>query len=66
VFIVHDLKLAGATATLRFWRDGSGACHGEVVRKRGTLHLVKQPPLESLSAEVKDRFGALVDSVLHH
>jgi hypothetical protein len=36
------------------------------MHKRGTFHLVKQPPLESLSAGVKDRFGALVDSVLHH
>jgi glycogen debranching enzyme len=63
---VHHLKLAGATATLRFWRSDNGACHGEVLHKRGTFHLVKQPPPESLSAGVKDRFGALVDSVLHH
>ncbi|MGH7718989.1 MAG: glycogen debranching N-terminal domain-containing protein [Gemmatimonadaceae bacterium] len=64
--VVRDLKLAGATATLRFWRDDNGACHGEVLHKRGTLRLVKQPPLESLSAGAKDRFGALADSVLHH
>lgn len=64
--IVHDLRLAGATVTLRFWRDDSGACHGEVVHKRGSLHLVKQPPLESLRAGVRDRFGALADSVMHH
>jgi len=64
--IVRDLKLAGATATLRFWRDDDGACHGEVLHKRGTFHLVKQPPLESLSAGVRDRFRALADSVMHH
>ena len=64
--IVHDLRLAGATATVRFWRDEDGASHGQVLRKRGTLHLVKQPPLESLSAGVRDRFGALADTLMHH
>ena len=64
--VVHDLKLGGATATVRFWRDDDGDSHGEVLHKRGTLHLIKQPPPESLTARVRDRFGALVDSVLHH
>jgi len=63
--IVHDLRLAGATVTVRFWRDKAGASHVEVLRKRGTFHLIKQPPLESLSATPVDRFGALVDRVLH-
>jgi hypothetical protein len=57
--------VAGATATLRFWRDSSGASHGEIVSKRGTIHLVKQPPPESLSAGVIDRLTALFDSVRH-
>jgi glycogen debranching enzyme len=64
--IVHDLKLAGATVTLRFWRDDRGASHGEVLHRRGTFHLVKQPPLESLSAGVRDRVGALADTLMHH
>ena len=64
--VVHDLRLAGATVSLRFWRADDGDCHGEVLHKRGTFHLVKQPPLESLSAGVRDRFGALVDSLVHH
>jgi glycogen debranching enzyme len=64
--IVTGLRLRGATATIRFWRDDKGHSHGEIVHKRGTLHLVKQPPLESLSARVRDRFSALADSVLHH
>ena len=63
---LHDLRLAGARATVRFVRDSSGACHAEVVRKRGTFHLLHQPPIESLTAGVKDRFGALFESVLHH
>jgi glycogen debranching enzyme len=64
--VLHDLRLGGATATIRFWRDGGGESHAEVVEKQGTLHVIKQPPLESLNAGVKDRFSALFDRVLHH
>jgi glycogen debranching enzyme len=63
---IRGLRLGGATATIRFWRDDAGASHAEVVRKRGTLHLVHQPPIESLRHGARDRFGALVDSVWHH
>ena len=64
--VIHDLRLAGATATLRCWRDKHGASHAEVVRKRGTLHLVRQPPPESQTVGWRDRFSALADRVLHH
>ena len=63
--VMHDLRLAGATVTLRFWRDSAGSSHGEVLHKRGTFRLVKQPPLESLTAGVVDRLTALFDSVRH-
>ncbi len=63
--VVQDLRLAGATASLRFWRDGSGASHGEILDKRGTFRMVKQPPPESLTAGVVDRLTALLDSVRH-
>jgi glycogen debranching enzyme len=64
--IVRDLRLGGAVATLRFWRDRSGESHAEVVRKRGTFHLLHQPPPESLTVGVRDRLAALVESVVHH
>jgi glycogen debranching enzyme len=64
--ILHDLRLGGATLTLRLWRDDSGDSHAEVVRRKGTVHLVRQPPLESLSAGWRDRFTALADRLLHH
>ena len=63
---LRGLRLGGATATIRFMRDESGKSHAEVVHKRGTLHLVHQPPPESLGAGVRDRLGALVESVFHH
>jgi glycogen debranching enzyme len=64
--VVHDLRLGGAVATIRFWRDRSGESHAEVVRKRGSLHLLRQPPPESLTAGLRDRMSALVESVMHH
>jgi glycogen debranching enzyme len=64
--IVRDLRLGGATATIRCWRDDDGASHAEVVEKRGTLHLVRQPPPESLRDGLRDRLGALVETVRHH
>jgi len=64
--VLHDLRLGSAVATVRFWRDRSGESHAEVVRKRGTFHLLRQPPPESLTASTRDRMGALVESVMHH
>jgi glycogen debranching enzyme len=64
--ILHDLRLGRATATIRFWRDKDGDSHAEVLNRRGTLHVIKQPPLESLRSSTADRFSALVDRLLHH
>ena len=64
--ILHDVRLGTTVATVRFWRDEDGGSHGEVVRKRGPMHLIRQPPPESIRAGVRDRFGALADSLLHH
>jgi glycogen debranching enzyme len=63
--ILDGVRLGEARATLRFWRTDSGRSHGEVVHHRGTIHLVRQPPIESLNAGVGDRLSALVDSILH-
>ena len=63
--VVEGVRLAGATASLRFWRDASGDSHGEILHKRGTFRLVKQPPPESLTAGIVDRLAALFDSVRH-
>ena len=64
--VLHNLRVGGATATIRFWRGRDGNSHAEVIHKRGTLHLIKQQPPESLSASWTDRFSALADRVLHH
>jgi glycogen debranching enzyme len=61
---IEGLRLGDTTATLRFHRRADGHTEAEVVRKRGPLRLVRQPPPESLAAGLTDRFRALVESVL--
>lgn len=63
--ILERVRIGGAEATLRFWRTEHGESHGEIVHKRGTLHLLRQPPLESVTARTRDRFRALVDTLVH-
>ncbi|MGH7714352.1 MAG: amylo-alpha-1,6-glucosidase, partial [Gemmatimonadaceae bacterium] len=64
--VIRDMRIAGATVSLRFWSDKQGASHVEILRRRGTLHLVRQPSIESQHVGWRDRFTALIDRVLHH
>ena len=61
---IEGFRLGGTTATLRFRRDGKGRVDAEIVRKRGPLRLVRQPPIDSLTAGLGDRFRALAESIL--
>jgi glycogen debranching enzyme len=62
---IRRLKVGNAVATVRFWRDGHGDSHARILNKRGTLRLVRQPPIESLTDGIPERFGALVDTFVH-
>lgn len=57
------LRLGDATANVHFWRDKHGHSHAELEHVQGKMHLLRQPPLESLRAGVKDRLGALMESL---
>jgi len=61
--ILRDVRVGTAKATLRFWRDGDGASKWDVVHTQGTLHVVRQPAPESLTATLGDRAGAVLESV---
>jgi glycogen debranching enzyme len=58
--VIERLRLGDTIATLRFRRRRDGHSDVEIVRKRGPLHLVRQPPPQSLEAGLRDRFLALL------
>jgi len=62
--VLRDLRVGEARVSLRFWRTEDGASHFEVLRKHGTLRIIRQPPPESLSAGMLDRLGALAESAV--
>jgi glycogen debranching enzyme len=62
---LENLRVGGATVTLRFWRDQDQKSHGEIVKKRGTLRLIRQPPPESLNTSVTERVSRFVDGLVH-
>ncbi len=62
--VLHDLRVGEAHVSLRVWRNEQGGSEWEVLNKRGTLHVVRQPPPESLSARWTDRARAMVETFL--
>ena len=62
--ILRDLRVGDSKVTLRFWREDDGATRWEVLHQEGTVHIIRQPPPESLSASWSDRLGALFGSAL--
>lgn len=63
--IVHDLRIGDAVATLRFHRGADDRGHADVLEQRGNLHVIHQPPLESLEVTARDRLAALLKSLWH-
>jgi hypothetical protein len=58
--VVENVRVGDARIALRFYRDDGGRSHVETIEKKGTLHLLRQPPVDSLSAGIGDRFAALL------
>jgi glycogen debranching enzyme len=63
--ILRDLRVGDAKVSLRFWRDENGSSRWEVLHQQGTLHVIRQPAPESLSASWSDRTAAVLESILH-
>jgi glycogen debranching enzyme len=62
--VVSRLRVGRACVTLRFWRDDDGRSRWDVVHKTGTLHILRQPPPESLTAGPGDRITAALESLM--
>ena len=61
--VLHGLRVGNASVDLRFWRGEDGRARWDVLAKRGTLHVVRQPPPESLSAGLLDRIATALESL---
>jgi glycogen debranching enzyme len=61
--IMRDLRVGDSKVTLRFWRDAGGDSQWQVLHQQGSLHLIQQPPPESLSARWTDRISAVLQSI---
>jgi hypothetical protein len=62
--ILKNLRVGDATITLRFWPDRDGESQYKVLQRRGTVYIVRQPPINSLSVGIWDRIGVLVKDVI--
>jgi glycogen debranching enzyme len=60
---LRDLKVGAARVSLRCVRDARGETRWDVVHKNGTLHVVRQPPPESVSAGPFDRLRDLFETL---
>ncbi|HEX8946219.1 MAG TPA: glycogen debranching N-terminal domain-containing protein [Gemmatimonadaceae bacterium] len=63
---IERLRVGKATATIHFWRAADGTSHAEIVHKNGSLHLLRQPPIEARDTRTWDRLSALIETVIHH
>jgi hypothetical protein len=61
---VKRLRIGTATVALRFYRDTAGDSHYEVLEQDGALRIVRQPWVESLSADLWERASGLFESIL--
>jgi glycogen debranching enzyme len=64
VLELRGLRVGSARVTIRFERKGSGQTDYDVLEQSGTLRVIRQPPIDALSAGWLDRIGALLKSAL--
>jgi glycogen debranching enzyme len=61
---LRNLKVGKANCDIRFYRANDGASDYEVLDKRGTLHIIRQPSPWSLSASFAERLKDTLVSLI--
>jgi glycogen debranching enzyme len=61
---LHDLQVGEAKVTIRFFRDQKGKNDYEVLHKKGSLHVFRQPSPWSLTASFAERLKDVLVSLL--
>jgi glycogen debranching enzyme len=59
---LRGLQVGDAAVTLKFWRKDD-AVKWDVLHKKGDLHIVRQPPPESLTAGLGQRLSGALQSI---
>lgn len=59
---ISNLRVADATVTIRFFRKANGRSDYEVLKKRGWLHIIRQPSPWSLTASFGERLKDILMS----
>jgi len=60
---LRNLRIADAVVTLRFYRTGRGTSAYQVLDRRGTLRVIRQPSPWSMSASLGERLRDVVRSI---
>lgn len=61
---LKNLRVGQAAADIRFFRDDNGRSHFDVLEKRGTLRILRQPSPWSLTAGFGERLRDLLESAV--
>lgn len=59
---IHDLHVGKAVVSLRFWRDAKGRSHWRLLKRRGFLIVLEQPPELSAKASRVQRISDAIRS----
>ncbi|HEY9855338.1 MAG TPA: glycogen debranching N-terminal domain-containing protein [Stenomitos sp.] len=63
---LEHLPLGSSRVSLRLRRDASGHTDYQILESSGRPHVLRQPPANSLRANLFDRLGDLVETLLPH
>jgi hypothetical protein len=61
---LQNLRVGNAAVSLRFWRKENGMSDYEILDKRGSLHVLRQPTPWSLTATWAERLKDALTSLL--
>ena len=61
---ISNLRVGDASVTIRFFRKHDGASDYEIIDKRGSLHVLRQPTPWSLTATFAERLKDVLLSLL--